>query len=147
MLDKARFKTAFTYLAPATRLATAEATPEMKRAYFDALGDLPTEAVEGAAAQIAKKAQWFPKVAEWREAARSYTRDVQVKALPLPPAGREWRNECDWCEDTGWCYEGGKTMHEVVMSAFEGRPRMHACVCRATNRTYQRHNRSFGAAQ
>jgi hypothetical protein len=145
MLDKARFNAAFNYLATATRLPAADLTPDSKRVYFDALSDLPTESVEGAAAQLAKGAQWFPKVAEWRESARSYTRTAHVKALPEPV--REWRNECDFCEDTGWCYEGGKTFHDVVMSAYEGRPRMHACVCRATNRTYQRHNRAFGAAQ
>lgn len=142
MLDKKRFDTAFNYLATATR--ATDVSPDSKRVYFDALQDLPTESVEGAAAQLAKGAQWFPKVAEWRESARSYTRTAHVKALPEP--AREWRNECDFCEDTGWCYEGGQTLHEVVLSGYEGRPRMHACVCRATNRTYARHNRSFGAA-
>jgi hypothetical protein len=148
MLDKRRFDAAFNYLATATRLTAAEITPDNKRVYFDALSDLDTESVEGAAAQMAKQAQWFPKVAEWREAARSYTRSTHAKVLafPLPPERGAWKNECDFCEDTGWCYEGGKTLHEVVMSGYEGRPRMHACVCRATNHTYARHNRSFGAA-
>jgi hypothetical protein len=144
MLDKRRFDAAFNYLATATRMPTADMTPTTKRVYFDALSELTDEAVEGAAAQLAKSAQWFPKVAEWREAARSYKRDSNVKAFPVPRA-EQWRHECDFCEDTGWCYEGGKTFHDVVLSAYEGRPRMHACVCRSTNRTYQRHNRNFGA--
>lgn len=145
MLDKQRFDAAFNYLATATRMPVAEITRETKRVYFNALQDLPTESVEGAATQLAKGAQWFPKVAEWRESARSYARTEHVKALPAAPREQQWRHECDFCEDTGWCYDGGLTFHEVVMSNYEGRPRMHACVCRATNRTYQRHNRSFGS--
>lgn len=142
VLDKARFNVAFNYLATATRLPVAELTPENKRVYFDAMKDIATEAVEGAAAQLAKSAQWFPKVAEWRDSARLYRRGVEVKQIAGQPREQEWKHECDFCEDTGFCYEGGKTLHEVVLGAYEGRPRMHVCVCRATNRTYQRH--AFG---
>lgn len=142
MLDKNRFDAAFNYLATATRLPVAELTPANKRVYFDALKDIATESVEGAAAQLAKSAQWFPKVSEWRESARLYRRGVEVKMLPTASRAEEWRHECDFCEDTGWTYDGGKTLHEVVLSAYEGRPRMHRCPCRATNRTYQRH--AFG---
>jgi hypothetical protein len=145
MLDKERFHTAFKYLATATSLPLVEITREKKRVYFDAMQDIPTESVEGAAAQLAKSSQWFPKVSEWREAARSYTRTSNVKAFLPGEVAREWKHECDYCEDGGWCYEGGQTFHDVIMSG-QTRPRMHRCVCRATNQTYQRHNRGFGSA-
>jgi hypothetical protein len=147
LADKFRFNAAFKTLAAALRLPTAEVTSDMKRAYYDGLSDLPIEAIEKSAIQLAKSAKWFPKVSEWRETVRSYHKLVDNQALvPAEQRDQQWRHECEYCEDGGWCYEGGKTLHEVVMSGYEGRPRMHACVCRATNHTYQRRNRGFGGA-
>lgn len=140
--DKQRFNVSFMHLATVTRLSTAEVTPDTKRAYWEALQDVSIEALESAAARLAKSASWMPKASEWREVAREIQRTTTVRAqIPGERAG-EWRHECQLCEDTGWCYDGGKTLHEVVLSAYAGRPRMHRCPCRATNHTYQRH--AFG---
>lgn len=140
--EKQRFNAAFMHLASVTRLPTAEITGETKRAYWEALNDLPITALESAAARLAKSAAWMPKAAEWREAAREIQRTGLVRAQLPGERSQEWRHECAFCEDSGWCYDGGQTLHEVVVSAYAGRPRMHRCVCRATNHTYQRH--AFG---
>lgn len=143
---KTRFNAAFMHLATVTRLPTVEVTPDTKRAYWDALNDLPIEALESAASRLGKEAAWMPKAAEWRAAATQAKKVVELRALTAGDREqRDWRHECNFCEDSGWCYEGGQTLHDVVVGGYAGRPRMHACVCRATNRTYQRRWRSqFG---
>jgi len=117
----------------------------MQQIYWDGLDDLPIEGVAAAADVLAKSSQWFPKVAEWREAARTH----QLEGLLRLPPGRddEWKNECEACEDTGW---QTKTCDPTTTPTC-GRPvrgaHQHAhtyavpCPCRATNRTYQRHHR------
>lgn len=138
MLDKKRFDAAFNYLATATRLPVADITPETKRVYYDGMQDLPAEDIESAAAQIAKSAQWFPKVAEWRAKATQSKKLAEIKQLGPAKRENDWRHECDYCEDGGWSAADGRTFHEVVVSGWTPRPRMQHCVCRATNHTYQR---------
>lgn len=84
MVAVARFKVAFNRLAVATRLPADQADSASQRVYFDALSDLPIESLEAAAVKLAKSAQWFPKVSEWREAAKAFKRDELSKALPAP---------------------------------------------------------------
>jgi hypothetical protein len=146
MLDKKRFDTAFNHLATATRLPLVDLTPETKRVYFDGLNDLPIEALESAAARLSKSAQWFPKVAEWREAAREIRKTTDLRAVIPGARAEDWRHECEWCEDGGWSYDNGLTLHETVMGGYKDMPRMQRCVCRATNSTYQRRARQFGGA-
>ncbi len=143
--DKPRFKAAFNVLAVATRLRADDTDPAMHRIYFDGLSELPIEAIEAGARELAKGSQWFPKVAEWITAAKQARSHADLKALVGPARDEDWRHECAFCEDTGWSYENGQTLHEVVMGGYEGRPRTQRCVCRATNLTYQRHWRAqFG---
>lgn len=139
-----RFLQIFNRLAVALREKdTDEATVQV---YFDALSDLPIEALEASATALARESgrRFFPTTAEWREVAEKMARDVMRKALPAPNRA-EWRFDCLACFDTGWEYfacAGDATCgrdfehyaHEYVK----------ICPCRPTNRTYQRRNR-FGA--
>ena len=68
--DSKRFKAAFNRLAVATRLPADQADMASQRVYFEGLQDLPIEAVEQAARGLELKAQWFPKLVEWRQAVR-----------------------------------------------------------------------------
>lgn len=146
--DRLAFAQAFNRLAVATRLPTHEADAAMQQVYWTGLVDLPLASVSAAAEALAKGAQWFPKVAEWRDAAYQQ----QVAELVALPAGREreWTHECATCEDTGWeerrCYPG--TLHhcgrELCAAGSEHRKEhtyVVRCPCRDTNRTYQRHHR------
>lgn len=83
--DVARFKQAFNRLAVATRLPADQADAATQRIYFDGLSDLPIEAVETAADELERNAQWFPKVAEWRTKAGMFRRATALKALPPAP--------------------------------------------------------------
>jgi hypothetical protein len=136
--DKARFKQAFNRLAVAVRLPAEQADASMQRVYWDGLETLPIESVEDAAAAIAAQAVWFPKLAEWKDAAEKAS-NARVLKFALPDPGRGWHSECGTCDDTGWeslTCAGGRQC---------GRTKEHAehsyvvpCACRPTNHTYQR---------
>lgn len=79
--DSKRFKVAFNRLAVATRLPADQADMASQRVYFEGLQDLSIEAVENAARGLELKAQWFPKLSEWRQAVRAVERDA-VRKLP-----------------------------------------------------------------
>lgn len=137
--DKGRFMQAFNKLAVAVRLPADQADAAMQRVYWEGLADLPLDAVEDSAREIGLSAQWFPKLAEWRDAAVK-AKHGRVLKMALPaPRSNPWQSECETCDDTGW---------EVMACAGDatcGRVFEHAkhnytipCVCRPTNRTYQR---------
>lgn len=124
------------------------------KSYYEALKDLPLEAVQASAAEIARtgyldekgehRTRFFPTSADWRTVAQKATVDVFRKALPAV-RDEPWRVECEACDDTGW------ELFECTGDAFCGRQKTHAahtfvrvCPCRPTNRTYQRHQK-FGA--
>ena len=140
--DAVVFVQAFNRLAVATRLSTTEADDAMQQIYFEGLEDLPLSAIVDAARKIEQKAQWFPKVAEWREAAKPFALSCRLKALG---GAREepWHHECQQCEDTGWwvrrCFPevsavcGMRSCRKAVEHTYAV-----ACPCRTTNRTYLR---------
>lgn len=165
MTDKKRFDVAFNRLAVATRLPADEGDPVMKQTYWEGLSELPIEAVEVAAANLAKTLGWFPKLAEWREAAKVH-RSVLLDRALTPAREEPWKHECEDCEDTGW-----RTFHCVPGTDVNcGRPKcikgeyLHLqadgtvrviehdyvvrCPCRPTNATYRRrHNYAQVVAQ
>jgi hypothetical protein len=115
-----------------------EADEQAVRDYFDALSDLDYSVVFDAAAQLAKSSKWFPKTSEWRDVAFQFEREKRLHDLT---GGRDWKIECEHCDDTGWEYfacDGDETC---------GRSNPHLphnyvriCPCRPTNRTFQRHH-------
>ena len=136
--DRARFKQAFNRLAVAVRLPADQADVAMQRVYWDGLETVPIEAIEAAAESLSRQAVWFPKLAEWLDAAVK-AQNAQAISRALPAATRGWDSECQTCDDTGWepltCVGGRQC----------GRDREHgahtyvvACACRETNHTYQR---------
>lgn len=143
--EKPRFLQAFNRLAVACRLPANEIDEHMKRIYYDGLTDFSVEALEDAADSLARSSQWFPKVAEWREAAGQARVEALVKALP-PARENGWEHECPACEDTGWeekrCYPGtaNNCGARRCLSEAAEHTYVYACSCRTTNRTYQRHH-------
>lgn len=136
--DKARFQQAFSRLAVAVRLPADQADAAMQRVYWDGLNDLPVEAVEDAARELALTGDWFPKLAEWRDLSEK-AKHARVIKMALP-ASREqpWTAECETCDDTGW--ESMTCDGTQCQRPKEHRPHTYIveCVCRPTNRTYQR---------
>jgi len=129
----------------ARQLGKTITEPAIVEDYFEALKDLPLEAVTEAADTLSKSATWFPKTSEWREAAALVHRKLLQRAVH-EPRGEPWRHDCHDCEDTGWV-QGLECPGDVTC----GRPRPHAphsytraCPCRATNRTYLRHHHVGG---
>lgn len=140
--DRPAFLQAFNRLAVALRLPVAEIDGAMHGIYFDALRDLPIEAVEAAVLPLSRVPGFgFVRTTEWHQAAERAQVEQTLRALP-PGREEPWQFECAYCEDTGWeerqC-DGGRVC---------GRPKEHpahtfatACSCRDSNRTFQRHHR------
>lgn len=139
---KVRFKRAFNTLAVATRLPAEQADAAMQQVYFAGLEDLPIDALELAAGYLAQTAQWFPKLAEWRDAAK-IQRAATLKALP-PGREEHWKEECEVCSDSGWelrtCHPGtpANCGRKNCQSEHAEHSYVTPCCCRPTNRTYMR---------
>lgn len=142
--DRMGFVQVFNRLAVACRLPAKEADAAMQRIYFQGLEEFSLDVVSAAGDELAKTAQWFPKVAEWRDASK-VQHIASVKALP-DGRDREWQEECVACSDTGWeerrCYPGTRQNCGRKKCQQERAEHRYSspCVCRATNRTYQRHH-------
>jgi hypothetical protein len=150
--DKKRFAQCFNSLAVATRLPATEGDAAMKAVYFRGLSDLDIEPVEAAASSLELKAQWFPRLSEWRQAARLAVGVRGLLALPGEVREVPWKEECSDCGDTGWrilrCFPDTniacgvrrckkRTVHTYAV----------ICHCRETNRTYQRTREHQSQAQ
>ena len=116
-----------------------------QQTYFELLHDLPIAALEAGASVLMKEPgrRFFPTSAEWRTAADRAQTEQLREALPT---GREnpWVHECSGCEDTGWKYHA--CPEEPCGRGFKHAPHDYVtvCPCRASNRTFQRHQK-FGA--
>ena len=77
-----------------------------QRVYWDAMVDLPIEAVELGASVVVKTSTFFPAPSEWIKASKLAHKRAEWKALMPAPGeiqqGREWKHECKTCEDSGW---------------------------------------------
>lgn len=99
--DKARFAQIFARLAIAVREKAPDAL--VLNVYYDGLRDCEIELVAAAADRLAR-ANWFPRLGEWRHAVEAIERErveaqqAMLRGLPMPL--------CEACSDTGW------TMHE-----------------------------------
>lgn len=137
------FLQAFNRLAVALRLPAPEIDAAQKQIYFEALRDLPLEAVEAAVLPLSRTAGFgFPRTSEWHQVAEQQRVEQTLRALP-PGREEPWQHECPHCEDTGWEERACDGEHRMC-----GRPKAHAphsfttpCSCRETNRTYARHHR------
>ncbi len=110
------------------------------RGYFDALEKYPLDVVKQAANTLAleRGRKFFPTTGEWCDAI-GHARAEEARAASAAP--RTWTVECEECDDCGWQH------FECTGDSFCGRTNPHLphtfvriCPCRATNRTYQRHN-------
>ncbi len=151
--DKAQFAKCFNRLSVALRLPADEGDAAMKQIYFEGLEDLPIDAVEAASGELARSFEWFPKLSEWRQAAKQQRTVLLERALPLARQ-EQWHEECELCRDTGWelkrCYPGTamvcgrvgrNNMRDCRQAGFPEHDYVVPCVCRATNRTFQRTHR------
>jgi hypothetical protein len=146
--DSQQFLALFNRLCVALR-EPQDGTGVTQGVYWDALRDVPLSALEGGATRLMREQgrRWFPTVAEWRTQADAAREDVLRQAV-RPDRTEPWREECRDCGDTGWVR--GLTCSG---DATCGRTRKHmphdytqACPCRATNRTYLRHQAFGGGA-
>lgn len=137
--DKKRFVQCFNRLAVALQLPADKGDTAMQKIYWDALAALPVEAVEDAERWFTVNAKWFPKTSEWIERA-DLARAARALAAALPaPREEPWKSECETCDDAGFEYIDCQGNDQC------GRRFPHAkhkyvikCICRSTNRTYQR---------
>lgn len=125
----------------ALQLRWLDADETAIRSYYAALRDLPIEILHRSAAKLACEPgrKFFPTTGEWREVALMAQQDDLRAELAGPR--RTWVLECEQCEDTGWVYficekdECGRYNPHIVPHNF-----VKPCVCRETNRTFQRHH-------
>jgi hypothetical protein len=148
----AEFLTVFNRLCVALRDA-GDDSGITQGIYFEALKDLAIRDIEQGASVLMREPgrRFFPTTAEWRAAAeRAHELASDAWLRKALPAGRAepWRHECAECEDTGWVVS-----LDCPGDTRCGRERKHqphtftrACPCRATNRTYQRHQK-FGSGE
>lgn len=141
--DERGFLAVFSRLCVALR-ETQDDSGITQQVYFDALRDLPLDALERGAMALSRERgrRFFPTTAEWRAAAEIAATDSLRKALSDGQRDEPWRHECADCEDSGWVR--GLTCDGKAHGAC-GRVSAHlahdytmACPCRATNRTYRR---------
>lgn len=113
--------------------------------YFAVLKDLPANVLTRSAEQLAAERgrKYFPTTGEWRDCALRVQQEMLREELGTE---RDWKVECERCDDTGWMtdFKCGGGENDAC-----GRPRRHLphtfareCPCRPTNRTYQRHRQS-----
>ncbi len=141
--DKRGFVTVFNTLAVAVRLTDADVT--MQKVYWHGLEDLDFAHVEAAAVTLSRSVQWFPKVSEWRTAAK-IAAVASIKALP-PGRDTPWTDSCPQCSDCGWeqltCHGGTRNTCGRKKCSEDG-AKDHGytvpCMCRQTNLVYQRHH-------
>jgi hypothetical protein len=100
--DAPRFAATITALAVATRGELDDAIIEL---YYRALEDVPMDLLEAGAVELAKRAEFFPRPAEWRLAVdrllELQQRLIATGQVRLLPAGDE-EYVCAFCENTGW---------------------------------------------
>jgi hypothetical protein len=116
--------------------------------YFDALKDLPIPAIDMGAANLMRESgrRFFPTTAEWRSAAE-LAHDALLRKALTPGRSEPWKHDCAACEDTGWVQ--GLSCPESPCGrekAHQPHTYVRACPCRATNRTFQRHQK-FGSGE
>lgn len=89
----------------AIQLRQTDADEATIRGYFESMKDLEIELVAMAAERLARKAEWFPKTSEWRDATvkieqeRTEAQRAVLRNLPEPL--------CSDCFDTGWAIVQG----------------------------------------
>lgn len=149
-MTKAEFAPAYVWLCAALREPQDE-TGLTQQVYFQALGSLTPEGLQGGAHDLAQEPgrKWFPTTAEWRAAALKAQGAIHRARLESGPRRDEpWRHDCARCEDTCWVLDlacdGGSMC---------GRRQKHAphtwttrCGCWPNNRTFQRHHSESGGA-
>lgn len=115
--------------------------------YFQALVDLPLESIVEASNGFMREAgrKYFPTTGEWRGRAVTVNAERLRLAVQPPTDRREWRVECELCDDCGWrLFHCDGTNHGFCgrRLLYDHYPHLYAapCDCRPTNRTYQRHH-------
>jgi hypothetical protein len=154
------------------RMLSLKAMPGDTDEYFAALVDIPDEVLVAAVSHALKTRTWFPVAAELRADADAVVRRQGAEPQPFrladvqnarqvyiknPFGGRDlaltvtkdWRHDCDVCEDTGWaqrfCGMSAPGHLPETIRRFCERRIPHAphawverCACFKTNPTIQR---------
>lgn len=124
-----------------SRLCTVysvDVSPDLMRAYVDALDDCEHDALDLAADQLVKESEWMPKPAELRRTAkRILAESSRGQAEP-----EDWRRDtyqCPICRDTGWVRVWHPEALRTAIEHHEGRTtierlrrRMYEAVAKCT---------------
>jgi hypothetical protein len=116
--DRPAFARVLGQLAVGLRASDVDAA--VARVYFDTLRDVPIEFITAGAARLLHASTWFPKPAEWRQAAADVERERRtaqqdvVRRLPQPL--------CASCGDTGWLQVGAGQTVKGYTSAHRAQP-------------------------
>jgi hypothetical protein len=142
--DKTAFAQCFNRLAKAKRAKDID-TADMQ-IYYSVLGKFPQWAIEEAADELMRTATYgFPTTDVW---VKQVEAEIQRRLRETLSHGREWKDECMTCHDSGWqefhCTMGTRCARGSCASLGEKHkhPYNAPCPCRPNNHTYQRNTRA-----
>lgn len=143
-----RFARSFNALEIATRVqpdADPRVREERIELYFKTLENLPIEAIEDGAVHLARTSSWFPKTAEWHDAA-SEAVAMRFRQTAGKVRDEPWHTEHPECGDTGWlqqeCTASSRCGREYCRRQPDDFTHTYVepCHCRTWNRTWQRNH-------
>ncbi len=142
--DKKAFAQCFNRLAKAKRAKDIDAAD--LQIYFDKLQQFPQWAIDEAASELQQKHTFgFPTLDVWYQQCEA---EIARRLRENLIHGREWKEECGQCRDSGWKEATCTHKHRCGRRFCDQLGEKHehtfysACVCRATNRTYQRNTQA-----
>jgi hypothetical protein len=138
--DKTAFAQCFNRLAKAKRAKDVDAAD--MQIYYQVLGKFPLWAIEEAAFELMKTPTYgFPTTDVWVQQVEA---EIQQRLRQTLTHGREWKNECSTCRDSGWqefhCTPQKRCGRPYCVQLGEKHehPYYAPCGCRAYNHTYRR---------
>lgn len=142
--DRVLFLQCFNRLAKSKRAKDIDAAD--MQIYFDTLSPLPMWAIEEAANELQRTPTFgFPDAATWFQAAE---KEIQRRLRESLIHGREWKEECTTCRDSGWqefhCTQQKRCGRRFCNQLGEKHEHTYygACPCREHNYTYRRNTQA-----
>lgn len=143
-VEKQAFAQCFNRLAKAKRAKDIDAAD--LQIYYEALKALPLWAIEEAANELQRTTTYgFPTTDVWYQQADA---EVQRRLRETLAHGREWKEVCQGCHDSGWKEYECRHLHRCGRPYCDRMGEKHAhsyfsaCPCREHNPTYQRNTKA-----
>lgn len=139
-VDKKAFAQCFNRLAKAKRAKDIDQAD--MQIYYQVLEKFPLWAIEEAAFELMKTPTFgFPTTDVW---VKQVEAEVQRRLRETLTHGREWKEECTTCHDSGWrehlCTHRTRCGRHYCQQLGEKHEHTYysACLCREHNSTYRR---------